>query len=103
VIQAVPPTVTLLVPAPEAAMPRGEAITVSAQASDRNGKVKEVQFWVREADFFLSKASLVSTATSAPYKGLIKELKPGHYMVWAVAVNDRGASSQSMPVHVMVR
>ncbi len=103
VVGAVPPAVTLLTPGNGAEVRRGSAISVSAQASDRNGKIREVEFWVREADFFMSKANLASTLRAAPYRATIKDLKPGHYMVWAVAVNDRGASSQSMPVHVMIR
>lgn len=33
----------------------------------------------------------------------LKDLKPGHYMLWAIAVNDRGGSTQSYPVHIMIK
>jgi hypothetical protein len=103
VVENVPPAVMLIHPSDSTAVKAEEAISVSAQASDRNGKVKRVEFWVREADFFMSQNRLVATVSTPPYRASIKDLKPGHYMLWAVAVNDRDATSQSMPVHVAIK
>ncbi len=103
VVEVVPPVVSLIQPSEGTEAKAKGTISISARASDRNTKVKRVEFWVREADFFMSKSRLVSTASTAPYRAQIKDLKPGQYMVWAVAVNDRGASSQSMPVHVKIK
>jgi hypothetical protein len=103
VVENVPPAAELIQPRDGAAFKAGEAIPVSAQASARHGKVEKVEFWVREADFFMSQNRLAATAKTPPYRALIRNLKPGHYMVWAVAIDERDASSQSMPVHVAVR
>jgi len=51
---------------------------------------------------FTSPSILVATVTSPPYTASIKGLKPGHYMVWVIAVNDRGGSTQSFPGHIMI-
>jgi hypothetical protein len=103
VVENVPPAAELIGPRDGAAFKAGEPIPVSAQASTRGGKVERVEFWVREADFFMSQNRLVATSKTPPYRALIKDLKPGHYMVWAVAVNDHNATSQSMPVHVAIK
>jgi len=102
VVEKVPPVVTLGGLLDRAPFKVGEPIPVSADASDRTGTVKRVEFWVREADFFMSKSKLAATLTTPPYKALIKDLKPGHYMIWAVAVNDRDATSQSLPLEVTI-
>jgi hypothetical protein len=79
-----------------------EAISLSAEASDRNGKITRVEFWVKDMATFMSPSKLVATATQPPYTAVIKDLKPGHYMVFAIAVNDRGGSTESFPGHVMI-
>jgi hypothetical protein len=80
----------------------GEAISVSADASDRTGSVKRVEFCVWEAELFTSPSKLAATATTTPYKALIKDLKAGPYMIWAIAVSDRDATSQSLPMEVTI-
>ena len=57
--------------------------------------------WVREMELFTAPNSLAATQTTPPTDS-IKDLKPGHYMIWAVAVSDHGATSQPLPVHVTV-
>ncbi|HEY8020757.1 MAG TPA: tyrosinase family protein [Thermoanaerobaculia bacterium] len=102
-VASVPPAVTLGRPLADAAFESGEEISVTAQASAHSGaKVVRVEFWIQEADFFMSKKELAASAKQAPYAASIRNLKPGHYMLWAVAVDDRGNTSQSLPVHVMV-
>ena len=102
-VPSVPPAATLDRPAAAAAFPAGAEIPVAAHASAHRGaRVVRVEFWIKEADFFLSKERLAATATRAPYAAAIRPPAPGHYMVWAVAVDDRGNRSQSLPVHVTV-
>ena len=102
VVDNVPPVVELLQPMEGAAVKGNKPISASAEASDRNGTVDRVEFWVREADFFMSQSILAATATTPPYTASISGLKPGEYMLWAVAVNDGGGSTQSTPVHISV-
>jgi len=80
----------------------GEAFSVSAEASDRTGKIARVEFWVKDMATWVSPSTLVATVTAPPYTASIKDLKAGHYMVWAIAVNDRGGTTQSVPTHVMI-
>ena len=81
----------------------GKAISVSAEASDRNGKIARVEFWVKDMASFMSPNLLVATVTTAPYTASIKDLKPGHYMLWAIAADERGGTTQSVPTHFMIR
>ncbi len=102
VVENLPPAVRLTQPREGVVFRAGEIISAVAPASDRAGKVDRVEFFVRDADFFGASNQLVGTAKAAPYAVSIKGLPPGHYMLTALAWNDRGASSQSIPVHFEV-
>jgi len=96
------PRVELIEPRSGALVTEGKAISVSAEASDRNGKIARVEFWVKDMATFVSPSIRVATVTTPPYTASIKDLKPGHYMLWAIAINDRGGSTQSFPSHIMI-
>ncbi len=102
VVEKVLPRVELIEPRTRAEVTEGKAISVSAEAYDRNGKIARVEFWVQDMASFVSPNILVATVTTPPYRASIKELKPGHYMVWAIAVNDHGGTTQSFPSHIMI-
>jgi hypothetical protein len=102
VVEKVLPHVELIEPRLSAAIAEGKAIFVSAEASDRNGKIAQVEFWVKDMATFVAPSIRVATVTSPPYTASIKDLKPGHYMLWAIAVNDRGGTTQSFPAHIMI-
>lgn len=102
VVENVPPFVELINSRSSAMLTESKAFSVSAEASDRNGKIARVEFWAKDMATFTSRAIRVGTATAAPYTVSIKELKPGHYMLWAIAVNDRGGSTQLVPTHIMI-
>ena len=102
VVDKVLPRVALVEARTMIAATEGEAISVSAVASDRNGKIARVEFWVKDMATFVSPSIRVATVTTAPYTASIKGLKPGHYMLWAIAVNDSGGTTQSFPGHIMV-
>jgi hypothetical protein len=102
VVENTPPTVSLTQPREGSRSKAGEKIVVTAEASDRGGSVARVEFWVREADFFMSESKRTAVATKPPFAATIKELPPGHYMLWAVAVDNLGLESQSVPIHIMV-
>jgi hypothetical protein len=67
-----------------------------------NDAIKQVDFYVKEADLFISQKKLIGSGTrsGSTYTISLKGLESGHYMVWAVAVDERGATSQSMPIHI---
>jgi hypothetical protein len=101
-VENVLPLVELVEPRSSAEVTEGKGISVSANASDRNGKIVRVEFWVKDMATFDSPSILVATVTAPPYTASIKDLKPGHYMLWAIAVNDHGGSTQSLPGHIMI-
>lgn len=102
VVEQVLPHVELIEPRTSTVSTEGKAISVSAEASDRNGKIERVEFWVKDMATFVSPSIRVATATTPPYTASIKDLKPGHYMLWVIAVNDRGRTTQSFPAHIMI-
>jgi Common central domain of tyrosinase/Bacterial Ig domain len=103
VVENVPPVANLLAPADAASFPAGTPIEARVDASDRDGKVARVEFWIQEGNFFGSTPKLVTSDTTAPFTAALPtDLPPGHYMVWAVAVDDRGEESPSMMVHIAI-
>lgn len=102
ILENVPPVVALTQPTDGAVFSSDEVIAAVAQASDVMGKVDRVEFHLREADFFGAEDQLAGTVTDEPYLLVLKDLKPGHYMLTAIAFDDRGESSQSVPVHLEV-
>ncbi|HEX6084928.1 MAG TPA: tyrosinase family protein [Thermoanaerobaculia bacterium] len=103
VVENVPPAANLLAPADQASFRTGEAIEARAEAADRDGKVARVEFWIQEGNFFGSVPKLVAADTTAPFSATLPtDLAPGHYMVWAIAVDDRGEESPSLMTHIAV-
>jgi hypothetical protein len=102
VVEQVLPHVELIAPRSDDLAGEGTTISVSAEASDRNGKIARVEFWVKDMATFTSPSIRAATVTTAPYSASIRDLKPGHYMLWAIAVNDRGGTTQSVPTHFMI-
>jgi hypothetical protein len=102
VVEQVLPHVELIEPRTSTVGIEGKAISVSAEASDRNGKIARVEFWVKDMATFVSPSIRVATVTTPPYTASIKDLKPGHYMLWVIAVNDQGGTTQSFPAHIMI-
>ncbi len=102
VVEQVLPHVELIEPRTSAAGTEGKPISVSAEASDRNGKIERVEFWVKDMATFVSPSIRVATVSTPPYTASIKDLKPGDYMLWVIAVNDHGGKTQSLPTHIMI-
>jgi chitinase len=102
VVENVPPVVLLTQPGDDSMFATGASITVAANATDATDGIKQVEFFVREADFFMSptKSIGMGTRSGSTYTVSLKLPTPGHYMVWAEATDDRGATSQSNPIHV---
>src|ERR1043166_7911968 len=99
VVEKMLPHVELIEPRSNAVVSEGKPISVSAEASDRNGKIARVEFWVKDMVTFMSPAIRMPTVTPPPYTASIKDLKPGHYMLAATAINDRGGTTQSFHAH----
>jgi RHS repeat-associated protein len=68
--------------------------TVTASASDTDGSIAKVEFY--------KGATLIGTATSAPYSVALSDAAAGVLTLTATAIDNRGASSTSAPVTVIV-
>ena len=103
VVANVPPAVRLTQPQDGAVFRSGEAIFAVAQASDADGKVARVEFYLRELNRFSDPDRLVGSVKKAPFAVSLKDLKPAHYMLVAVARDNAGLTSQSLPIHFEVQ
>ena len=89
-----PPVVALTSPGDGASYPVGSTITVSAQASDSDGRVSKVEFFRGETS--------LGTDTSAPYGLNWTAASAGNYVLQAVATDNLGASTPSATVSITV-
>lgn len=89
-----PPTVSIKSPASGTVFNAPATVTVSATAADSDGTVAKV-------DFFQG-ATLIGTATSAPYSASVANLAAGSYSFTAVATDSSGAATTSAAVAITV-
>jgi RHS repeat-associated protein len=88
------PTVSITAPANNAFFTTPANITITASAADSDGTVTKV-------DFF-DGATLVGTATSAPYSFTIANAAGGSHALTARATDNRGTTTTSAAVNVTV-
>jgi RHS repeat-associated protein len=88
------PTVSITSPASGTILQPPGALTLAATAADSDGTVSKVDFY--------QGATLLGTASTAPYSFSIPALPAGTYSFTAVAADDRGGSTTSAPVSVVV-
>src|SRR5581483_1612733 len=86
------PTVSITSPSDGAVFPAPATITVSASASDPDGSVAKVDFY--------QGATLIGTASAAPYSATTASLGSGTYSFTAVATDNSGATTTSAAVSV---
>jgi hypothetical protein len=89
-----PPSVTLTGPASGSTFTAGASITLTAQASDPDGAVRQVEF-------FAGSLSL-GVATAGPYSVTWPNAPSGTYAITAVATDDEGVTTQSAAVGIVV-
>ena len=89
-----PPTAALTSPAPGAGFTAPAIMSLAASASDSDGTVAKVEFFVN--------SFLVGTDTSAPYQLTWSNVPVGTYGLTVVATDDDGASTTSSVVTVTV-
>jgi hypothetical protein len=103
VVDNVPPVANIVAPIDLATYKAGEPIEARVEAADRDGKIARVEFWLLEGTLFTSTPQLIASDTTAPFTATLPaDLPPGHYMVWAVAVDDRGEESPSLMTHISI-
>ena len=92
--QNVAPTVGLTSPAANATFTVGDAITLTADASDAGGSIISVEFY--------DGATLLSTDTTAPYSFTWNGATEGAHSLTAVATDNEGAATTSAIVNITV-
>src|SRR5688572_19706233 len=94
VIVNAPPAVAMTGPANNALFTAPAAITLTANATDADGTIARVEFY--------RDAALIATVTSAPYTFAVAGVAAGSATFSARATDDRGASTSSAPITVLV-
>lgn len=89
-----PPTVAITSPTEGATFTAPASITITADASDSDGSVTQVDFY--------RGSNVIGTATSAPYSVTWNNVAAGSYALTAVATDNLGATVTSAPVNVTV-
>ncbi|MDZ7317396.1 MAG: carbohydrate-binding protein [candidate division KSB1 bacterium] len=90
-----PPTVTLTSPLDGARLFAGDVVTLSASASDPDGTVRYVEFFVD--------GTLIAKDTDAPYAVEWRPKRTGKCVLQARAADNDGGSALSQPVTVEVK
>ncbi|MDB6173270.1 MAG: metallophosphoesterase [Chthoniobacteraceae bacterium] len=89
------PSVRILSPNPNASILFPATVPITAEAADSDGKVVQVDFYAG--------SKLIGTATSAPFAVTWKAMAPGNYALTASATDNRGATTTSAPVNVLIK
>ena len=88
------PSITITTPTNDARFSKGESITISADASDKDGTVSKVEFY--------NGTSKLGEDTSTPFSFEWKNILEGSYTVTAKAIDNAGGITTSSPVKVEV-
>jgi len=89
------PAVAITVPAANTQFPENAEVTITAEASDSDGSIALVEF-------FVSDTTKIGEAVAAPYTIVWKAMLPGSYILTAVATDNQGHERTSDPVAIKV-
>jgi hypothetical protein len=89
-----PPSITLTAPANEASLLEPAEVTITASASDPEGRLASVEFY--------SGTKLLGSAATAPYSITVSGVPAGSYTLTATAYDLDGGQSTSAPVPITV-
>jgi hypothetical protein len=90
-----PPTVNITSPVNNATLPMPGTIIITADASDSDGSIKHVKFYVDD--------TLIRTDTEPPYRAKWRHPEAGSHDLRAVATDNGGLSTTSAAIHVTVK
>jgi hypothetical protein len=103
-VENVPPKVAFIQPGIHSEIAEGDPFVAVVRASDPDGKIVRVDFFLNDEMRFGEEPRLVGSANREPFMVTLPRLKPGaHSMLRAVAVDDGGARTGAIPIMVMVR
>ncbi|MBN7798708.1 Ig-like domain-containing protein [Parahaliea mediterranea] len=89
-----PPAVAITAPPDGDVVPEGQALTITVDASDPDGSVTSVEIYAND--------ELLAALGAPPYSVEWLGAEPGVHMLTAVAGDNEGGSSVSLPVQVTV-
>lgn len=101
-VENVPPTVAFTQPGLHSEIEAGDLFVAVVRASDPDGKIRRVDFFLNDTIRFDDPPKLVGSVESEPFILTLRDLKPGHNMIRAVAHDDGGARTSAIPIMVMV-
>ncbi len=90
----IPPVVDLTSPVANDNYQGPASVILSATASDTDGSISKVEFY--------NGANLITTEKVSPYYWTWKNVQPGKYIITAKAIDNKGASTISSPVTLLV-
>ncbi len=99
----IPPKVAFTQPGMHSEITAGDTLVAVARASDPDGSISRVDFYLNDTIIFGDPPKLIASVTAEPYMVALKDLKPGHNMVRAVAYDNAGARTGAIPIMVIVR
>jgi hypothetical protein len=98
----VPPEVRLTLPESGAQFTAPAAINLAATASDRDGFVSTVEFFANERSLGIKTNNPLSASALNPFQLTWTDVMAGEYALQAKATDNRGASTRSAAVKVVV-
>ncbi len=93
------PVVNITSPAQSATFTAPASITVTADASDADGSVTQVQFY---ANTTTGATVIIGTDTTAPYSATWTNVGGGNYVIGAIARDDLGAGGHAEAIAITV-
>lgn len=102
-VKNLPPNVEIVQPAHHIVINKGDTVDVVVQASDPDGQIAGVDFFVDDRFLFSDPERFIGTDTTAPYTVTLRDLKVGDNMIMAIARDNDGARSVAIPAMVIVQ
>jgi hypothetical protein len=75
---------------------------LAANAADADGTVTQVVFFVKDHMMFDSPVLQVGVDANAPFTAQAANLSPGHYLAFAQATDDKGATGYAFPAEFTI-
>lgn len=92
IVPNIPPQITLTSPSPNEALEG--SLTISAEASDEDGEITKVDFFVN--------GNLAGTAETPPYEITVSGLEAGNVVILARAYDDNFGDAETNPIQITV-
>ncbi|MBI2950028.1 MAG: hypothetical protein HYY23_20540 [Verrucomicrobia bacterium] len=101
-VQTVPPAIQMLAPTNGTILREGTNLVISAQASDADGGVRQMEFYHENTLLGVTTNGAPASGTNVISVDWIN-LPPGRFTITARATDNLGASSAALPTEIIVR